>query len=76
MDIVKVYVLLHNFVRERDGYTFEVAMTLTGLEDVTAGQSIHGGLTANNVRDKAVDYFLTDAGAVPWQCKKYEQYSI
>ena len=46
MGIVKVYVLLHNFVRERDGYNFEVAMTVTGLEDVNVGQSIHGGVNS------------------------------
>jgi hypothetical protein len=31
--IVKAFVL-HNFVRERDGYKFEDAFTVTGLEDV------------------------------------------
>jgi len=45
-----------------------ILKTVTGFEDVTLGQKMRGGgLTANNVRDKAVDYFLTDAGAVPWQ---------
>jgi hypothetical protein len=64
VNTVKVCVVLHNFVRKRDGYEFEVAMAVTSLEDV---KSINGGLTPNNVRDKAVDYFLTDARAVPWQ---------
>jgi hypothetical protein len=67
VDFVKVCVVLHSFVRERGGYKFEVSMTVTGLEDVPDGQSISGGLTANKVRDKAIDYFLPDAGAVPWQ---------
>jgi hypothetical protein len=67
VDIVKACVVLHNFVRERDGYKFEDAMTVTGLEDVPDGQSIRWGLTANNVRDKAVDCFRTDAEAVPRQ---------
>jgi len=42
-------------------------VTVTGLEHVPDGQSVHGGLTANNVRNKVTDYFRKDAGAVPWQ---------
>lgn len=70
VDIVKVCTVLDNFVRDRDGYKFEDAMTVTGLEDVPSGQSVRGGLTANNVRNAIADYFLTDAGAVPWQMSK------
>jgi len=35
--IVKASVVLHNFVHERDGYKFEDALTVTGLEDVPDG---------------------------------------
>jgi hypothetical protein len=59
--IVKANVVLHSFVRGRDGYNFEDALTMTGLEDVPDGQSVHGGITANNIRNKVFDYFLTDA---------------
>ena len=45
-------------------------MTATGVEDVLDGQPVCGGLTANNVRNKAAEYFLTDAGPVPWQMSK------
>jgi len=61
---------LHNFVREKDDLKFEDAMTVTGLADVPDGQSVCVGLIANNVRYKAADYFLRDAGAVPWQMSK------
>jgi hypothetical protein len=32
--------VLHNFLRGRDGYKFENAMTVTGLEYAPAGQSV------------------------------------
>jgi len=50
----------------RDGYKFEDALTVTGLEDVLDGQSVRGRLTANNICNKVCNYFLTDAGAAPW----------
>ena len=40
---VKACVVLHNLVGERDGYKFEDALTVTGLEDVPVGQSVRGG---------------------------------
>ena len=51
VDIVKACVVLHNVVRERDGYKFEDALTVTRLEDVPDGQSVRGGLTANSVKE-------------------------
>jgi hypothetical protein len=68
--IVNAGVVLHNSVRERDGHKFEDALTVTGLEDVPDGQSVRGGLAANNVRNKVADYFLTDAGAASRQMSK------
>jgi hypothetical protein len=68
--IVKACVVLHNFVRERDGYKFEDSLTVTGLEDVPDGQSVHGGITANNVRNKLANYLVTDSGAASWQMSK------
>jgi hypothetical protein len=37
------------------------------LEVAPDRHSVRGGLTANNVKNKVAYYFLTDAGAVPWQ---------
>jgi hypothetical protein len=56
-DNVKACVVLHNFVRERDGYRFGDVLTVTGLEDVPDGQPIRGGLTANNVRKIYMNIF-------------------
>jgi len=71
--IVKASVVLHNFVHDRDGYKFEDTLTVTDLEDVPDGQSVHGGFTVNNVRNKVADYFLTMLELLPGRCKKYEQ---
>jgi len=68
--IVKACVVLHNFVCDRDGYKFEDALTVTGLEDVPDGQSVRGGLKANSVRKTVADYFITDAGAASWQMSR------
>jgi len=68
--IVKASVVLHSFVLGRDGNKFEDALTGTGLEDVTEGQSVRGGLTASNIRNKVDDYCLTDGGAASWQMSK------
>ena len=66
VDNVKVCVFLHNFFFAR-----EILICLrTGLEDVPDGQPVRGRLTANNVRNKVAEYFLTDAGAVTWQMSK------
>jgi hypothetical protein len=40
---------------------------VTDLEEVHDGQSVRGGLTANSVRNKVADYFLTDGRAAAWQ---------
>jgi len=45
-------------------------LIVTVLEDVPDGQSVRGGLTANNIRNIVADYFVTDAGAASWQMSK------
>jgi hypothetical protein len=68
--IVKIFVVLHNFVRARDSYKFEDALTETALEGASDGQSVRWGPTANNVRNKLADYFLTDARAASCEMSK------
>jgi hypothetical protein len=64
--VVKACVVLHNFVRQRDGYKFEDSLAVT---DVPDGQSVGGGITLNSARNRVTDYFLADAGAPSWKMK-------
>lgn len=70
VDIVKACVVLHNFVRDRDGYQLEDTFTVTGLYDVASEETVRGGIPANNVRNILSDYFLTPVGSVKWQLSK------
>jgi len=70
VSIVKACVVLHNFVRERDGYNFEDTMTVLGMNDLPAQPNMQGGRAANDIRNILSDYFLTEVGKVPWQLSK------
>jgi hypothetical protein len=47
----KACIVVHNFVRERDGYKFEDALTVTDLEDVPDGQSVCGGVNSKQCKE-------------------------
>jgi hypothetical protein len=51
VDIVKACTVLHNIVREKNGYDFEDILTTTGLGNLPNGQIVRGGLAANRIRD-------------------------
>lgn len=68
--IVKVCVVLHNFVRDRDGYQVEDTDVIIGLEEIPREQETRGGLTANSIRNVLSDYFVSDVGALNWQTSK------
>lgn len=70
VDIVNACIVLHNFVRERDGYLVDDTTTITGLEDVPQENVTRGGLSANTFRNILSKYFLSSVGAVPWQMSK------
>lgn len=71
-DIVKACVVLHNFVRDRDGYETENTMFISGFQNISTstGERARAGIAAKNVRDVLSDYFVTDIGSVKWQLSK------
>ncbi|KAB0790420.1 hypothetical protein PPYR_15211, partial [Photinus pyralis] len=68
-DIVKVCCLLHNFVRERDGFKIEDTLTVEGLFDLDASRE-QPTKKATKLRDKFADYFMSENGAVSWQMNR------
>jgi hypothetical protein len=65
-DIVKACCMLHNFVRQKEGYQFEHTLEIHGFEDVQGGGEIQGGRSENDIRNMFAGYFMSDNGAVPW----------
>jgi len=74
-DIVKACVVLHKFVRDRDGFETEDMLSIAGLESDPGnppGEMRRNQATASakNVRDVLSNYFMTENGSVPWQFSK------
>lgn len=64
---------MHNFVREKDGFNFENIRLHTDVNthnfhNIPNAQTTRGGISANSIRTFA-DYFVSEAGSVPWQDK-------
>nr|CAI5869487.1 unnamed protein product [Callosobruchus analis] len=70
VDIVKACVVLHNFVRERDGYKIEDTFSVTGLADLPGADVVREGTAANDVRNIFADYFMSEVGSVSWKTSK------
>lgn len=72
-DIVKAIVILHNMVRDKDGWRqsdFYVDAHTEGLQNIRQGTSIRGGRHANDVRAEFANYFMSPEGSLPWQMNK------
>ncbi|XP_022835118.1 protein ALP1-like isoform X1 [Spodoptera litura] len=67
-DIVKACCILHNFVRQRDGFNFHHTLTVPGLQDIDNAHV--QSRRSLNTRDILKDYFISNEGAVPWQNNK------
>lgn len=67
--IVQASCVLHNFVRERDGYNFEHTLTVEGMVDMVP-DATRGGRAINDIRDRLANYFLSNEGQIPWQLQR------
>lgn len=65
-DIVKSACVLHNFVRDRDGYLFEDTLNNPLTETIAADSVRRNNRTALSYRDLFADYFTTE-GRLEWQ---------
>ena len=67
--IVKTCCVLHNFVRARDGFEnsdgLNVELTFESECCTTRPSRL-----ASTLRDQFAEYFVTSAGAVPWQSER------
>lgn len=63
VDIIKACIVLHKFVRDRDGFMAEDTTTIIGLDDLTGEVAVRGGLRANSVRNILSQYFLTNVNS-------------
>ena len=61
--IVKTCCILHNFVRQRDGFQFQDTLYGCPFES-------RGNVTGTAVREYFAKYFTFPLGSVPWQYEK------
>lgn len=57
--IIQACCVLHNFVRERDGFDFEDTLIVMGVDDIPDLQNERGIKPGNDIRKAFCDYFLT-----------------
>lgn len=65
--IIQACCVLHNFVRERDGFNFEDTLTVVGLDDIQDVQNERGNRPGNDIRKAFSDFFVSDIGSLSWQ---------
>lgn len=64
--IVQAAAVLHNFIRRRDGFAFEDSLSYDMLSIESRGAASRS-LEGKQVRDQFANYFVSEAGGVPWQ---------
>jgi len=63
---VKTCCILHNFVRQRDGFQFQDTLYECPL-DINKAVDTRGNVTRMAVREQFAKYFTSPLGSVPWQ---------
>lgn len=67
-DIIKACCVLHNFVRDRDGFRLEDTLNLVGFEDIDIEMDNVGSrANVQEIRNEFATYFTSNVGSVPWQ---------
>lgn len=64
--IVRTCCVLHNFVRSRDGYSYDDTLTIMGFQTTTQQNFNRGGRAATTTRDNFTHYFVNE-NPLPWQ---------
>lgn len=69
--LIKTCCALHNFVRSRDGVQFQDILSVQGIVDVDQDTTppARPPLQSTQRRNMLADYFVSEAGSVPWQHK-------
>ncbi len=67
--IIQTCCVLHNIVRERDGFRFEDTLTIQGLHDTMPTDNTQASNSTKCMRTLFKDYFNNE-GAVSWQLNK------
>lgn len=65
-DIIKSACILHNFVRDRDGHSFEDSLNNPLTETIARDSVRRNNITALRYRELFADYFMNE-GRVSWQ---------
>lgn len=68
-NIIKACCVLHNYVRQRDGITFDDAIYECPLQSLNAN-NVRTRMSAISNRDYFSEYFISPHGSVPWQYEK------
>ena len=69
--IVKTCCILHNFVRQRDGFQFQDTLHEYHLWSIKAVDT-RGNVTGTAVREYFAKYFTSPLASAPWQYEKFE----
>ena len=64
--LIKTCCAFHNFVRSRDGFNIQDALSVQGFIEMGKDTS-RASLQSTQARNKLADYFISDVGSVPWQ---------
>jgi len=69
VDIVKCCCVLHNFVRDRDGFKFDDTLAISGFDEPSIVENYLVHRSLNRYRDALSNYFVSE-GHLEWQMGK------